>query len=143
MTVNGQAIEIAVASTKDDWNENWRSQIFHDSEGRFESISEELDKSNFFQLSWEDVNNNLVSVSCNTDCIVIVVAWEDIYRQDSLISILEEQDWILKEDQQVTWVESNWRGTYYGESRAVLSKNVEAGTFFKPKLTFTSHVGGL
>ena len=75
MTVNGQAIEIAVASTKDDWNENWRSQIFHDSEGRFESISEELDKSNFFQLGWEDVNNNLVSVSCNTDCIVIVVAW--------------------------------------------------------------------
>lgn len=129
LTVNGQAMEIAIASTKEDWGENWRSQIFHDDEGgRFESITEELDKSNFFQLSWNDVNDNLVSVSCNTDCIVIVVAWEYSGRQDTIISILEEQDWILKEEQHVTWVDSSdWRQVYYGESRAVLSKNVEAG----------------
>ena len=127
MTANGNAVKIAIASKDENWDEpDWTQKVFHDSGRKFFSISKALNLMTFFQLSWEDVGNYLVSVSCNKDCAVIVVVWEHEDRQDNIINILKDQDWLPKPDQQVTWVKWHW-GEVYGKSKAVWSKKIESG----------------
>ena len=100
---------MAIASkTFNMYDRSWTSDLFYDSYRVIDSISKDLDKRNFFQLSWEDVGNNSVLISCNTDCAAIVVAWEHNSRQDSIISILTDQDWSLKTEQEVSWVSNDW-----------------------------------
>ena len=129
LSVNGKPMNRAVAAIEVNWNEpSWTSQLFHDSDRKIDSISKGLDLQNFFQLSWEDVNNDLVSVSCNTDCAAIVVAWEHNFRQDNLINILKDQDWLLKTEEQMSWVNNGGWSSENGKSKAVLSKGIVGGT---------------
>ena len=133
MTVNSEPMKIAIASATTNWYEpTWTIKVFHDSERAFDSISKNLDLMNFFQLSWEDVGNNSVLISCNVDCAAIVVAWEHSCRQDSIISLLTDQDWLLKTEQEVSWIGNDWP-IEYGKSKAILSKGIAGGT----NLTFS------
>lgn len=128
LTVNGEPRKIAIAIKGENMDEpTWTSKLFHDSAREINGISNDLDRSRFFQLSWEDVNDNLVSVSCNTNCAAIVVAWEHSSRQDNIIALLKDQDWILKNEQEVSW--KNWEWTYvYGKSKAILAKKIGGGS---------------
>ena len=121
-------MKIATASTESNWHEpSWTSKLFHDSDRRIHNISKGLNLLKFFQLSWDDVDNNLVSISCHADCAVIVVAWEHNSRQDSILSILTDQGWLLKTEEEVSWVRNSW-SYEYGKSKAVLSKGMAGGT---------------
>ena len=103
-------MKIAIASTESNWDEpTWSPDLFYDSYRMINDISKDLDLQKFFQLSWEDVGNNSYSIFCNMDCAAIVVAWEHSSRQDSIISILTDQDWILKPEQDVSWVSNDWQ----------------------------------
>ena len=138
MTVNGEPRKVENATSEPSLDEpNLTSKLFHDSSREIDSISEDLYQKNFFRLSWKGVDNDLVSVSCNKDCAIIVVAWEHSSRQENLIPLLEHQDWILKEEQEVVWKDYDWSWSrdVYGKSKAVLAKKIEGGatlTFNRP-----------
>ena len=139
LTLNGSPAEIAIASKVESYygyGPVYTNKLFQDSDRKIDNISKELDELTFFQLSWEDVGNNSISVSCNMDCVVIMVAWENADRQDNFVSILKDHDWILKSEQQVSWRMVRWGYRVYGRSKAILSKKIKGGailSFIRPE----------
>ena len=108
------------------------SQIFLDSLIRMDSISKEIDGSTLFQLSWDDVGNSSVSISCGQDCVVIVALWEHDNRHDDLIDLLQLDGWMLRKEQQMKWN----RDGEYGNTRGVLSQIIQANnsiSFSRPE----------
>ena len=122
-------IEIAIKEGDEDefLPTSLTTELFYDSSREIDSISKDLDQLQFFQLSWGDVGNNSVEVFCNMDCVAIVVAWEHNDRQDNLINILGDQDWISRPEQHISWVEGYY-SQIKGKSKAVFSKKIEGGT---------------
>ena len=136
LTVNGKPLEMETAK-KEEWEEereydeliqtSWPSRLFYDDDRKIDSIPKDLDQSIFFQLSWENVDNTSVEVSCNKDCAAIVVVWEHNDREDNVIDILTGQNWILRSEQQASWV-NGYYTKVKGKSNAVLSKKIDVGT---------------
>lgn len=77
------------------------SKIFSDSLLKIYNTSKELEGSILFQLAWDDLSNSSVSISCGKDCVVIVALWDHEYRQDSLMKLLQLNDWMLHKRQQI------------------------------------------
>ena len=135
LTVNGKPVEMEIARKEEEWEAaydeltptSWSSTLFHDDNRRIDIIPKDLDQSIFFQLSWENVDNTSVEVSCNKDCAAIVVAWEHNDREDNVIDILTGQNWILRSEQQASWV-NGYYTKVKGKSNAVLSKKIDVGT---------------
>ena len=137
MTVNSKPIEASFAIEG--------SKIFHDMSMKIDHVSDILSQKSsksFYRLSWKDTNQTSISVSCQKDCVVIVVLWEDRTLQDILINDLKNKGWISKSEESMGW----WKGyggnvprlekDNYGGSKAVLSKRNTAGntiSFIKPE----------
>ena len=128
MTVNSKPIEATIAIEG--------SKIFHDVSITIDHISDMLylqASSLFYRLSWKDTNQTSISVSCNKDCVVIVVLWEDETLHDSLQNDLMNQGWISKSGESMSWLKGygekvpRLEENNYGDSKAVLSKRNQAG----------------
>ena len=130
MTVNSKPIKPSFAIEG--------NKIFNDVSLKIDHISDNLlqfvghETSTFYKLSWKDTNQTSISVSCDKECVVITVLWEDETLQDSLRFDLLNQGWISKSEESMHW----WKGYgedvprvmyNYGYSKAVLSKKNPAG----------------
>ena len=106
--------------------------VFNDDSMTISSISKELFGSYLFQLSWNDNSNSSISILCDKDCVVIVALWDHGNRQDNLISLLQQESWMLKKEQQIKWIKNGGDGV----TKNVLSQIVKANnslSFSKPE----------
>ena len=106
--------------------------VFNDDSMTISSISKELFGSYLFQLSWNDDSNSSISIFCDKDCVVIVALWDHGNRQDNLISLLQQESWMLKKEQHIKWIKNGG----YGVTKNVLSQSVKANnslSFSKPE----------
>ena len=128
MTVNSKPIEASFAIEG--------SKIFHDMSMKIDHVSDILSQKSsksFYRLSWKDTNQTSISVSCNIDCVVIGVFWEDETLQDSLRNDLMSKGWISKSEESMSWSKgygeevTRLERHNYGDSKTVLSKRNLAG----------------
>ena len=109
-------------------------KVFHDHSLRLFSISKELSGSNLFHLSWYDDSKTSISVSCDKNCVLIVVVWKLRSRRNGLISQLQGEGWSLKDDLQISWELDGSKEE--GETEGILSKAIQAEyvfSFSKPE----------
>ena len=103
------------------------TDIFNDSVKRMDSIPHELEGTSFFQLSWNDVSETSISVSCNKNCVVIIVAWENESRLDNSTRMLNDQGWVLRRKEQITW-RRGLNEFVYGKSKGIFTKRIPANS---------------
>ena len=102
--------------------------VFHDHSMRLSGISKDLSGSSLFHLSWYDVSNTSISVSCSKNCVLIVVVWKLQGRKNCLINQLQDEGWLLKDDQHISW---ELDGTMeHGETEGILSRTIPANYVF-------------
>ena len=126
LTVNGKPASksMAVKGTR----------VFHDHSMRLTSISKELSGSDLFHLSWYDDSKTSISVYCEKNCVLIVVVWKLRGRRNGLISQLQGEGWLLKDDLQISWELDGTKE--HGETKGILSKTIPANyvySFNKPE----------
>ena len=113
------------------------TKLFGDNTHQLFSISKLLVGSQLFKLSWDDRNDTSYSVSCDKSAGVIVAIWDYENRQDTMINLLQAEGWILKNEQPLWWRQRKPGWKYqYGKTRAIMSKNIQAGeifSFIKPE----------
>ena len=117
LTVNGKPADKTTA--------NVGSRIHSDTTViTVQNISKSLVGSDLFKFSRYGLNKSSISVSSDKDCAVIVAIWNKLERRAGLIELLRSEDWVLKNDVQVSWT---YNGRFYGKTKSVLSKKLEAG----------------
>ena len=76
-----------------------------------------------FQLNWNDVNNKSVSIFSDKDCAVIVAIYDQKNRRDSLIAVLQVEEWEVKKEIEIIVGHEN----QHGRTKRVLSKSLKVG----------------